>query len=179
MFLSPRKRLMGDANTSSYVVFHSKVNNSVPGRHSFIFKTGSETLLRRNAGFRPKVKLQCLRFFLHTVTRPNESKHACCQTNFQKSFFRLVHRTCALAYIKYLKNEKQMCQYFQKHPVYTAAGTVYIPLLFPLSIYRCWHHCCCFCCVARPLGCRRSVPDAPRCGQDSAAPPLNLQAEPC
>ena len=63
------------------------------------------------------MKLQCFRFFLHTVTRPNESKHACCQTNFQKSFFRLVHRICALAYIKYLKNEKQMCQYFQKHPV--------------------------------------------------------------
>ena len=80
-------------------------------------KTGSETPLLRNAGFWPKVKLQCFRFFLHTVPRPNEWKHACCQTNFQKSFFLLVHRTCALAYIKYLKNGKQMCQYFQKHPV--------------------------------------------------------------
>ena len=42
---------MGDANTSSYEVFHSKVNDSVPGRHGFIFETGSETPLRRNARF--------------------------------------------------------------------------------------------------------------------------------
>ena len=42
---------MGDDDTSSYEVFHSKVNDSVPGRHGSIFKTGSETSLLRNAGF--------------------------------------------------------------------------------------------------------------------------------
>ena len=61
--------------------------------------------------------MQCLRFFLRTVIRHHKWKHACCETNFQKSFFRLVHRTCAFAYIRYFKNRKQMCQYFQKHPV--------------------------------------------------------------
>ena len=53
-------------------------------------------LLTRPQRGEGKVKLQCLRFFLHTVIRPNVWLHACCQTNFQKSFFRLVHRTCAL-----------------------------------------------------------------------------------
>ena len=121
-FISPRKRLLGDANTSSSKVFHSKVNASVPGRHGFILKTGSETPSRRNAGFCLKVKMLRLRFFLRTVIWPNETNHACCQTNFQKSFFRLVYRKCALMYIKYLKNRKQMCQYFQKHPVFSPSS---------------------------------------------------------
>ena len=36
------------------------------------FKTAPETPLRQNAEFWLKVKLQCLRFFLLTVIRPNE-----------------------------------------------------------------------------------------------------------
>ena len=36
MFLSHRKRLMGDASTSSYEAFHSKINDSVPGRLSYL-----------------------------------------------------------------------------------------------------------------------------------------------
>ena len=62
LFLSPRKRLLGDANTSSSGVFLNRVNNSVPGRHGFMFKTAPETPLRQNARFLLKVKLQCLRF---------------------------------------------------------------------------------------------------------------------
>ena len=92
---SLRKRLLGNANTSSSDIFLSKVNYCVPGRHGFNFKTGSVTPLHQNAGFGLKVKLRCLRFFLRTVIPPNEWKYACCQTNFQKSFFHLVHRTCA------------------------------------------------------------------------------------
>ena len=97
------------SNESPMIVF---LEGMVPS-----LKRALKSLCFEMLDFDQKVKLQCFRFFLHTVTRPNESKHACCQTNLQKSFFRLVHRTCALAYIKYLKNEKQMCQYFQKHPV--------------------------------------------------------------
>ena len=36
-----------------------------------MFKAAPETPLRQNAGFLLKVKLQCLRFFLRTVIRPN------------------------------------------------------------------------------------------------------------
>ena len=49
-----------------YLPMYSKVNNSVPGRHGFMFKSASETPLRQNAEFWLKVKLQCLRFFLLT-----------------------------------------------------------------------------------------------------------------
>ena len=37
---------MGDANTSSYEVFHSKVNDSVPGRHGSIFNPRPDTVFR-------------------------------------------------------------------------------------------------------------------------------------
>ena len=74
-------------NTSSSGVFLSKVNDSVPGRHSFISKTAPETPLRQYAGFCLKVKLQCLRFFLRTVIRPtNESMRAVKQISRDPSF---------------------------------------------------------------------------------------------
>ena len=50
---SPKNDLWGMLTqyTLTYKVFHSKVNDGVPERHVSIFKTGSETHLRRNAVF--------------------------------------------------------------------------------------------------------------------------------
>ena len=62
LLFSLRKRLLGDANTSSSDIFLSKVNYCIPGRHGFNFKTGSVTPLQQNAGFWLKVKLQFFAF---------------------------------------------------------------------------------------------------------------------
>ena len=71
LFLSPRKRLLGDDNTLSSEVFLNRVNNSVPGRYGFMFKTAPETSASK-CWILIKIEIAMLRFFLHTVIRPNE-----------------------------------------------------------------------------------------------------------
>ena len=122
----------GDANTSYSGVFLNRVNNSVPGRHGFMFETAPETPLRQNAGFWLKVKLQRLCFFLRTVIRPNERKHACCQKIYRNLSFVSCTEHVPWHTLSISKTENKCVSIFR--------NTLYCGIFFSINEHYQWDH---------------------------------------